>query len=178
MSRNNAFCLVIDANIARSAGPEDAVFPTSKKCRDFLLAVETHGFNIVSTSELREEWNRHQSGFFLSWRARMMGQKRIEVLNDGPNAALRLKLGICATNEGEREAMLKDCHLLEAALRSDRRIASCETRVRRHFCRACPRVGEIRSIIWVNPDDDDERVLVWLEDGAPEESQRRLENYL
>ena len=177
MPRNTPIRLVIDANIARSAGPEHATFPTSKNCRDFLMAVERHGFSIVSTPELREEWNRHQSNFFRTWRTRMMGRKRIETLPSAVNLILRGKIENGAANEGERDAMLKDCHLLEVALQSDKRIASCETRVPKHFARVSSSIVEIRSILWVNPDDETETIFLWLENGAPAEKGRQLRNY-
>ena len=178
MPHNSKCRLVIDANVARSAGPEQATHPTSKKCRDFLLAVEKHDFSIVSTFELRKEWNRHQSGFFRAWRAKMMGRKRIVSLNVVSHEIMRNKLVRFAANDDECKAMLKDCHLLEAALESDQRIISCEILVRKHFSRACLNVNEICRILWVNPTDDDETIFVWLTDGAPESVERHLENYI
>lgn len=174
----NPLHLVIDANVARAAGPEGAVFPTSKKCREFLLAVENYNFMIVSTPELREEWNKHQSRFFRTWRVRMMGRKRISMRESQSSEDLRRRLIEFAQNEGEQEGMLKDCHLLEAALSSDLRIVSLETYVRKHFARACSKIEEIRAILWINPNDDTEMVILWLEEGAPADRHRRLENYL
>jgi hypothetical protein len=38
MAKARSTVLVIDCSIAHAAGPEDAVHPTAKHCRDFLLA--------------------------------------------------------------------------------------------------------------------------------------------
>lgn len=178
MTQKIVLSIVIDANVARSAGPEGATHPTSKRCRDFLLAVEKLEFHIVSTLALREEWNKHQSAFFKLWRAQMMGKKRIDVLSVEINENLREKLNKVAKSERERDDMIKDYHLLEAALESDRRVVSCETLVRRHFAHACKSVGEINAILWINPTDETEGIFMWLENGAPDEEKRRLKNYL
>ena len=176
--KKKSLCLVIDANVARSAGPENATHPTSKSCRDVLLAVEKHGFCIVSTADLREEWNRHQSGFFRLWRVQMMARKRITALPVSADTILRNKLKACPSSEKDCEAMLKDVHLLEAALASDNRIISCERVVRILFAHACSTVSEIRHILWAKPDNEEEKVIGWLEKGTPDEDHRRLENYL
>jgi hypothetical protein len=47
--------LVIDASVARSAGGETAVFPTSKHCRDFLRATLETGHCVVMTPVIRSD---------------------------------------------------------------------------------------------------------------------------
>jgi hypothetical protein len=178
MRRNASIRLVIDANIAHSAGPEGATHPTARQCRDVLDAVEQHGYCVASTAALREEWRRHRSGHWRRWFVKMMAQRRVKSLTVEPDEALRRKLDDCAGNEGEREAMRKDYHLLEAALAADDRILSCEDRVRRHYANACRTVGEIRHLVWVNPTNAADNALPWLEAGAPLEAPRRLRNYL
>ena len=59
----------------------------------------------------------------------------------------------------EREAARKDCHLLYAALESDRTVASLDETIRRLFAAACPAAVEIRDVVWVNPDRDDDEAL-------------------
>ena len=70
--------------------------------------------------------------------------------------------------------MEKDFHLLQAALATDQTIISCDQTVRKLFKRASQGVGEIRHIIWVNPDRADEQPIAWLQNGAPPETHRRL----
>ena len=53
--------LVIDASVARAAGGEDATFPISVYCRDFLQAVLDISHRVVMTPDIRDEWNKHQS---------------------------------------------------------------------------------------------------------------------
>ncbi len=74
--------------------------------------------------------------------------------------------------------MLKDIHLLETALITDKTIISLDETVRKIFAKASDQVGEIRSIIWVNPEKTDtEDPIEWLKTGAPSETQRQLSEY-
>jgi hypothetical protein len=70
--------------------------------------------------------------------------------------------------------VLKDCHLVEAALATDLRVASLDDRVRGHFGRLAGTIDVLRPILWVNPAIAEERVVDWLESGAPDQKRRRL----
>ena len=71
--------------------------------------------------------------------------------------------------------MQKDFHLLQAALATDRTVISLDETVRRLFVHASQQVGEIRDIIWVNPDRTaEEQPIEWLQNGAPPEPHRQL----
>ena len=75
----------------------------------------------------------------------------------------------------EQQEMLKDAHLIEAAVDTDRRVISCDETVRRLYRRVAPRVDDLREIIWVNPTKTaDEEPISWLQDGAPTDPQRML----
>lgn len=71
-------CLVIDADIARAAGGENAHDERSKNCRDFLdTMLETTKHKVVLTKAIQAEWNKHQSLSALTWRSTMIAQKRV-----------------------------------------------------------------------------------------------------
>lgn len=70
--------------------------------------------------------------------------------------------------------MRKDVHLIEAALTSDGLVVALDETVRELFSIASKSVGEIENIIWVNPDKEDEKSMLWLETGARSEKHRRL----
>ena len=71
--------------------------------------------------------------------------------------------------------MQKDFHLLEAARATDQTIISLDEIIRQLFARAAQHVGEIRDIVWVNPERmEEEEPLVWLKNGAPPEDHRKL----
>lgn len=104
----------------------------------------------------------------------MFARKKAELLESATNQSLRGRIAAAAENEKARAAMLKDVHLLEAAMAADETIIALDEIVRDLFAKTSDSVGEIRSIVWVNPDKLEERPLGWLESGAKAEKNRRL----
>ena len=170
--------LVIDTDVAQASGDEDATDPRAINCRDFLKEVRSQDHRVVMTREISDEWKRHRSGFALEWRVSMDARRRIDRIDPPEDKELQDKVTNTASDEDEIEGIKKDFHLLQAALATDHTIISCEQYVRKLFAIASQRVGEIRHIIWVNPNRaEEERPIVWLQNGAPPEAQRRLSVY-
>ena len=63
--------------------------------------------------------------------------------------------------------MYKDACLIEAALATDRTVASLDESVRALFRQATDQVGELRAIVWVNPEREEDDPILWLKRGAP-----------
>ncbi len=167
--------LVIDTDVAQASGDEDATDPRAINCRDFLKEVRSQDHRVVMTREISEEWKRHQSRFALEWRVSMDARRRIDRINPPENEELRDKVTVTASDEDEIEAMQKDFHLLQAALATDQTIISLDETIRGLFKQASRQVGEIRNIIWVNPDRTvEEQPITWLQNGAPPEPHRQL----
>jgi hypothetical protein len=68
----------------------------------------------------------------------------------------------------------KDRCLIEAALATDKRVASLDDKVRNHLKDHRSTLPEIAPICWVNPDIATERGVAWLESGAPADRSRTL----
>ncbi|MDE2992928.1 MAG: hypothetical protein OXU67_03510 [Chloroflexota bacterium] len=92
----------------------------------------------------------------------------VEIIEDN---ALREKVLQTSNSADERQELLDDLLLIEAALTTDRTVASLDERVRELFRQAANRVGELRRIVWVNPEREPEREeddpILWLKRGAP-----------
>lgn len=176
MVTNTRHSLVIDASVARSSGGEDATYPTSKHCRDFLQAVLEICHRVVMTPEIKEEWDKHQSTFARRWRVSMVARKKLEYYPDIPaNEELWNKIEGIAASSKEREAILKDFRLIEAALATDKTVISLDETVRKLLDKAAEQVGELRNVVWVNPaKTENEKPLDWLRDGAKPEKERML----
>ena len=166
--------LVIDADVARASGSETATHPRAEHCRDFLSTVLSLSYRIVMTQKINNEWKNHQSRFARRWRVSMDARKKIDRINPPEGKELQTKITTTTNNADEIELMEKDFHLLQAALATDQTIVSLDETVRGHFKRASQQVGEIRHIIWVNPDRMEEQPIRWLQNGAPPETHRRL----
>lgn len=170
--------LVVNASIAGAAGGEDATASVSINCTVFLETFRDEcSHHIVMTPELSEEWNAHQSIFAATWLKLMIARKRFIYEEPPVNQVLRGKIERTTTHESEIEVMRKDFHLLEAALATDQTVISLDEIIRGCFTRAAQRVGEIRNIVWVNPDHTEEEPFVWLQSGAPPDDHRQLRTW-
>jgi hypothetical protein len=174
MTAKSSQRLVIDASVARASGGLGAVSPTSKNCSDFLQAVLDICHQVVLTTEILEEWHRHKSKFARHWLASMFARKKAKLIGSAKDRQLHDKIDRAAQSEKARAAMLKDVHLLEAALATDEIVVALDETVRGLFIEAVISVGEIRNVVWVNPDRADEEPLIWLEGGAKPDKKRRL----
>jgi len=119
------------------------------------------------TPEIGEEWKQHASRFARTWRVAMFARKKVDLATIFPQTKLRAK--VC---DGTAK-MLKDWHLIEAALATDKIIVSRDDTARELFSGAAKNVGEIQKVIWVNPAEELDPCF-WLEKGASAEDRRML----
>lgn len=104
----------------------------------------------------------------------MFARKKAELIDSAEDWVLRGKIDQASPNDKARAAMLKDTHLLEAALVTDEVVVALDETVRALFIEAAISVGEIRNVVWINPDKADEEPLPWLEGGAKPDKKRLL----
>lgn len=168
--------LVIDASIARAAGGEDATQPTSKNCRDFLKAVLDICHRMVMTPEIKEEWNKHESIFARRWRSSMVAKKKLEYYAEIPvDNELWEFIDCLAETDNQRLEMFKDLRLIEAALFTDKIVISLDEKTaRKFFNKAATGLEILQDIVWVNPDQAEEKAIDWLEKGAEPAPERLL----
>jgi hypothetical protein len=167
-------CLVIDASIARAAGSLESRHPKGVLSRDFLIAVRSVCYRMALSKGIAAEWDRHQSDFAWQWRVSMMNLRKLQPIRADQVEDLREAIGAQSADQNVVAIMLKDAHLIEAALATDLRIASGDDNARAHFGRLAPKLGWLRRVNWVNPALEDENVIEWLEDGAPLRRSRQL----
>ncbi len=176
MRSRNLKRLVVNASVARAAGGEGATASLSINCTEFLEAFRDESpHHIVMTFELSEEWDKHQSNFAAEWLGNMIATRRFHYIELPQNRALYDEIEATVVREEDIDAMLKDFHLFGAALETDQTVISLDETIRGLFKRAFQQVSGIRNIIWVNPDRTaEEDPIVWLQNGAPTEPNRRL----
>ncbi len=168
--------LVIDASVARASGGAEATYPTSKHCRDFLQAVLTICHHMVLTPDIAVEWKTHRSKFARTWQTAMMARKKVVRVEVAMPSILLAKIKAVAASDKDSAAMFKDLCLIAAALATDQTVISLDETVRQLFRQAAASVGELRSVVWVNPDQVAEQSIIWLENGAKPDKERRLSN--
>jgi hypothetical protein len=178
MGNQDSKRLVIDTSVARSAGGENAVHPEAKDCRDFLLAVLAMCHKIVVNPELKEELAKHESDFFRKWRTQMVAKRKfIFYVNDDDTQGffnVRDQIDDLAETYEGREAMSKDCFLLELALAHDKIVVSKDEKVRNLFRIISAQIPEIKEVNWINPIKPAETPIEWLKQGANLDYERSL----
>lgn len=93
--------------------------------------------------------------------------------------ALREKINHAGANKKDLETMLKDIHLIEAALKTDGTVISGDERVRKLFaCASSKSVSEIKNVVWVNPCHSQEDSIQWLKSGAKIEKRRMIGQFV
>ncbi|MDP8237793.1 MAG: hypothetical protein P9X24_01770 [Candidatus Hatepunaea meridiana] len=72
--------------------------------------------------------------------------------------------------------LMKDVHLIECAIAIDNRIISLDKKARFHFAtHILNYYNPLKMILWVVPLIElNESCVLWLENGAPDEAERRL----
>ena len=171
MANRDSRRLVIDTNIARSAGEsEDS---TSSACRKFLETVLDIGHCVVMTDAIRKEWHRHQSIFSTVWFGQMTDQEKVVEIDGERDEMLRKKIDASVPPE-QRNLAAKDVHLIEAAIETDRLVTSNDEKVRSSYGNVANKVEELKQIVWVNPTRDEETPIEWLQNGARAEAHRML----
>lgn len=174
MGKVRSRLLIVDASIARSAGPEKSVYPTSRACREFLQAILRICHRVVFTEAIQAEWDEHQSGFARRWRLSMFAHRKINRVTVEPDDALRNLVSTAADDDAITAILLKDCHLIEAACSTEMRITSLDEKARNHFRNTTETVQLLRAVCWVNPDVPLEEAIQWLENNAPLDRHRLL----
>ena len=165
--------LLIDASVAGAAGTSE--HPVSRRCRAFLEGVLQICHRLAITVAVREEWNNHRSKFTGTWLLSMYARRKVDEIRAEPDDNLRAAISALECTAGEREGMLKDVHLIEAALQAHCPVISLdETTARVPFGTACREIVRLRHVTWVNPANDEDQPLEWLRAGALDEVARQL----
>ena len=175
MKNKDSKRLVIDASIAQAAGTTE--HPTSKLSRECLSAILQICHKIVMTPAISQEWNKHQSLFAKKWLRNMIAKKKRVTgvnLTDNEKKQLHDNIEELGASRNKVNAMLKDVHLLEAALATDYLVISSDEKVRELFNDLSQPVVSLKKIAWVNPTHTDEKTIEWLENGANVEKPRQL----
>jgi hypothetical protein len=168
MKKGQSRNLVIDASVARASGGKDATHQTSIVTRNLLQSVLTICHKAVMTPAIRDEWNQHQSNFARKWRRSMVARGKLVAVNVGERRDIREQVEAENITPEQKNAMLKDCHLIEAAISTDKRIISLDDTARNLFVGLSEGIADMQDILWVNPVSDTEKVMTWLEDMSNE----------
>jgi len=164
--------LVVDADIARAAGPDPKVKPwpeSAKDAHDVLRAIREHtAYHIVFNSKLLKEWKKHQGHTARRWFATLLSAGRIQVAR--PPSKWIDDLIRAELSAQDQPLALKDSHLIALAHDAgDDRLLSNDGKAREKFRRLSD--SRIKPIHWVAASSASAK---WLRDGAPDKPQWQL----
>lgn len=159
--------ITIDASVARAAG-DVSMHPISKGCRDALRCIAATSLEVATCSTLIAEWRKHQSNFSRAWMLSMVARGRFTCLEPEPrDEILRDKIEAHAATERCAQSMIKDAHLLEVALNSDKRIIALDEVVRSLFKEFSQHHHPIKQVLWANPTIPEDSTLEWIKNHCP-----------
>lgn len=160
--RNKPMNVVVDADVARSAGTSE--YPVSKHSRELLQALIQSEHKVAFCPALTSEWRRHASKFSIMWLAAMTARKKIIRSNQTETITPEI-IRLCATEKATNIA-LKDIHLIDLALAESNFLASNDVVARKVFLAVAAHHTPLKQIMWVVPVNDGETVVEFLKNGG------------
>lgn len=143
---NQTLHFIVDADVARSAGLSE--HPVSSGSRYLLESISKKGHKAAMCPKLLQEWKQHKSLFSKRWLASMIAKKKIAFIN--PNAKIKIFIEENVSEGKDKDIALKDSHLIDAALETDKIITSNDSTAKAVFCTLSKKNGEISQISWFN----------------------------
>ena len=156
-------------------------------CLGILCRLRGKGYNLAMSKNLRGEWEdqlRHQGDrTAIEYACRQYARDWYMSLETRGRIARIDVAGYQLMGNHLTKAQRKDAHLVESALAADYRILSRDTAVRREWETTCQMVPNpvvmseqpsIRRIFWGDPAIHGDRLLEWLDQGAPRDDSLLL----
>ena len=145
--RETAF--VFDASLCGQYMQDDV---RGERCRCYFAQfLAEEAFVLVYSSEILEEWKRHQHSSTREWLSYLFGRRRVRKINVQPGEELRRGLERVALGSTQRKALEKDLHLVDASLAHEARISSADDVARGLFSKVAQEITRLRAVVWVNP---------------------------
>lgn len=169
--------LVVDASVMRAAGGFEATDPVPARARQALMAMLDICHRVCLSSDISDEWKRHQSKFAGRWLTQMYARRKVVACK--PPSCEHIVEDIRSfhlTTESDIAAVEKDIHLIAAALTtSHRAILSQDNRVAAALRKVCGDTAtmtskSIAAVLWINPIADHDSLRAWLSETGPVQS--------
>ena len=165
--------IVVDTDVASSASLTN--YPRSEACRLALETILAVCHKVVLTPKQDAEWRNHRSRYTLGWLRQMAARGKWHRLPEEPNTGLIDRVDALPDDgTADRLEMLKDAHLVEAAMATDGIVLSMDDKMFRRLNRHYTAIGLRQVIAWMNPEAPERACCYWLERGALLEEARCL----
>ncbi len=160
--------IVVDADVARSAGMRRSASDLAARCRDCLDAILDVCHSVVMGDELKRQWRKHKSRYSSLWLVSMTQRGKYREVAGATAAETEFE-----SAAQESAAARKDVHLLIAAVGSDGIVISRDDKARKALAKCCGHILGVADIVWACPEHH-VGVVKWLEQGAPSKPEWTL----
>lgn len=145
---------IIDADIIRSAGYSE--HPVSSTSRTILNEIKDSKCHAVYCSALMEEWKKHRSNYSIRWMATMRSKKKLLLVATN----VETKVFLESLNDSKNKIIaLKDAHLVDLAIASDKVIFSNDLNAKNAFSTLLDKRHNFKNIYWLSPKKDIDIIL-------------------
>lgn len=180
--------LVIDTCVCRSAGGKSSKDMLSKKCFEILDCVYEMDYYFVCTPEIKKEINKDVlneepdkkgrkpiSYTATMWFSRMVSSRRIYTPEESKlDKSMRREIEKIDIKKSTKKDILKDMHLVEAAIAADYRIISKDTNAYSNLRIVVNKFDKMKVVIWMDVNDPENDTVVWLRTHAKDLKKNRL----
>jgi len=173
MLKPNRKRIVVDADIV-------SVNQCSKDCRKFMNDILEICHHVVLSKPISTEWKNHQVKYYIGWRSTMAARKKQCFIQSEqyPNIKTQIISAISVKPEKYQISVLKDFHLIDAALATDKIIISLDNKARDAYSKLSAQVKELKQITWLNPDTVSiNEITDWLDKGAKPKKEWKLTSF-
>ena len=104
----------------------------------------------------------------------MLSQKKVDFQIDADVGDLVARIEALDIPVADKSAMIRDAHLISAAMATDQIVISLDDRSRRLFANLSGEISALAGIHWVNPNENHDRLIIWLKAGAKPRNDLKL----
>lgn len=170
MLKPNRKRIVVDADIV-------SVNQYPKECRKFMNDILNICHHVVLSEPILTEWKNHQLDHYIRWRGSLVEKNKECFIAPEQFPDIKIKI-ISNTPEDKLEPVLKDYHLIDAALATDKIIISLDNHARKAYSKISAQVKELKQITWLDPADVNiNEITTWLNKGAKPKKEWKLTSF-
>lgn len=158
----NASHIVIDADVARSAGGSE--HPVSKSARTLLQDVAESGMPVAFCPILLSEWRKHRSQLSARWLSSMVARKKFHCVT--PIANTQAEIQKSGLSEGDQAIAQKDAHVIDIAIATGKFVTSNDKIARGVFSAIAQNTALLDGLIWAVPTDCSDALADLLANGG------------
>ena len=135
------------------------------RCREILQSILSVCHRAVFNGVMREDWQRHESAFARRWRVQMASRRKIVNASAEDDVGLEQAIGEGAPSSKAATQLMKDIHLVVAALQTDRVILTLDDRARKGFEALAGTYRGLNRLRWLDPSREHDEIQTWLKGG-------------